>query len=74
MPGLPLAYVQKLLGHASATSTQRYARHDDDILDAFIEHANKFVTGKGEDSLASTRLEFHKRQIEMLENEFGGAA
>lgn len=71
--GLPLPYVQKLLGHASALSTQRYAKHDDDVLDAFIEHANKFVTGRGEDSLASTRIEFHKRQLEMLENEFKGA-
>ena len=72
--GLPLAYVQKLLGHASPTSTQRYARRDVDILDGFIEHANKYVTGRGEESLADTRREFHMRQIEMIENEFKDAA
>lgn len=72
--GLPFPYVQKLLGHASRTSTLRYARHDTDILDGFLEHANKYVTGRGEASLADTRKEFHLRQIEMIDNEFKGAA
>lgn len=68
-PGLPLVYVQRLLGHASSSSTQRYSRHDEDVLDAYIEHANMYVTGRGENSLAETRTMFHQRQIEMIEEE-----
>jgi len=69
-PGLPIVYVQRLLGHASASSTERYAKHDEDVLDAYIEHANKYLTGKGEDSIAETRTNFHLRQIEMIRVEF----
>lgn len=69
MPGLPLVYVQRLLGHASSSSTQRYSRHDEDVLDAYIEHANMYVTGRGIESLAETRTKFHRRQIEMIEKE-----
>jgi integrase len=69
IPGLPIVYVQRLLGHASASSTERYSKHDEDVLDAYIEHANKYVMGAGEESLAETRLNFHARQIEMLKEE-----
>jgi len=68
-PGLPLVYVQRLLGHASSSSTQRYSRHDENVLDAYIEHANMHVMSRGEDSLAETRTRFHQRQIEMIEEE-----
>jgi integrase len=69
-PGLPIVYVQRLMGHASASSTERYSRHDEDVLDAYIEHANKYVMGVGEESLAETRINFHVRQIEALKEEF----
>lgn len=68
-PGLPLVYVQRLLGHASSSSTQRYSQHDEDVLDAYIEHANMYVTGRGEESLAASRTRFHQRQIEIIKEE-----
>lgn len=70
IPGLPLVYVQRLMGHASSSSTMRYAKQDEDILDAYLEHANKYVMGQGEASLEETRVNFHSRQIEMLQQEF----
>lgn len=70
IPGLPLVYVQRLMGHASSSSTRRYARHDEDVLDAYIEHANRYLMGQGENALAETRISFHSRQIQMLEKEF----
>jgi integrase len=47
MPGLPIVYVQRLMGHASSSSIQRYSKHDEDVLDAYIEHANRLVVVEG---------------------------
>lgn len=41
--GLPMPVVKLLLGHASVTSTERYAKNDKDILRANIEYANRAI-------------------------------
>ncbi len=67
--GFPITYVKILMGHSSVTSTMKYAKHDTDIIDAYLQHANQYVTQRGEDSMKTIREEFHSRQLEILRNE-----
>ncbi|MBY0445953.1 MAG: site-specific integrase [Burkholderiales bacterium] len=68
-PGFPLAYVKILMGHSSITSTMKYARHDRDLIDAYFQHANQYITLRGEQSMSTIRQEFHIRQLEILQQE-----
>ena len=68
-PGLPLAYVKILMGHASITSTMKYAKHDTEVVDSYIQIANQRITASGEDSLATIRQEFYENQIKMIQRE-----
>lgn len=45
--GLPIGLVKQLMGHKSVTSTERYARHDVDLLRAELAFANALVFGSG---------------------------
>lgn len=65
-PGFPITYVKILMGHSSVTSTMKYAKHDTDIIDAYLQHANQYVSQRGEDSIKTIREEFHSRQLEIL--------
>lgn len=53
----------------SVTSTQKYAKHDTDVIEAYLQHANQYVTQQGEDSIRTIREEFHARQLEALRAE-----
>ncbi|KPX36978.1 tyrosine-type recombinase/integrase [Pseudomonas ficuserectae] len=68
-PGLPITYVKILMGHSKITSTMKYAKHDADMIEALIQHANQYVTQRGEDSLKTIRQSFYIRQLEILEAE-----
>lgn len=68
-PGFPMTYVKILMGHKSISSTNKYAKHDTDIIDAYIQHANQYVTQRGEDSLLTIRQDFYSRQLESLKQE-----
>jgi site-specific recombinase XerD len=68
-PGLPITYVKILMGHSKITSTMKYAKHDTDMIEALIQHANQYVTQRGEDSLKTIRQSFYIRQLEILEAE-----
>ena len=63
MPGLPMHIVQILMGHASISSTEKYAKHDEEVLNAYIEHGNNYIRKHGETSIQNSRLSFHERQI-----------
>lgn len=41
--GLPLAIVQKIMGHSIIDSTQKYARHDKDLIAIELEYANSLL-------------------------------
>lgn len=43
--GLPMPMVQKLMGHATQGATEKYARHDQDLIQAELEYANALVFG-----------------------------
>lgn len=68
-PGLPMAYVRIIMGHASLDSTAKYAKHDTDIVQAYIQHANQYVTQRGDKSFTGIREEFYLRQLEIIRTE-----
>lgn len=45
--GLAPALVQKLMGHAQINTTMKYARYDQDLIEAELAHANQMVFGTG---------------------------
>ena len=63
MPGLPMHIVQILMGHASILSTEKYEKHDEEVLNAYIEHGNNYIRKHGETSIQNSRLSFHERQV-----------
>ncbi len=68
-PGFPLTYVKILMGHSSITSTMKYARQDTDLIEAYFQHANQYVTQRGELSMHTIRQDFYTRQLEILQQE-----
>ncbi|MEB0149746.1 site-specific integrase [Pseudomonas sp. CCC2.2] len=68
-PGLPLTYVKILMGHSNITSTMKYAKHDTDLIEAYFQHANQYITLRGEQSMSTIRQEFYIRQLEILQQE-----
>ena len=69
LPGLPIAFVQVLMGHASLSSTSKYAKRDEDVINAYVEHANQQMRSNPQNSLLTVRRDFHKRQLDLIENE-----
>lgn len=46
--GLPLAIVQKIMGHKHAKDTAKYARDDRDLLEVELQNANMMLYGNGQ--------------------------
>lgn len=45
--GLPIVVVQKLMGHANLRATEKYARHDVDLIETELAYANAMVFDDG---------------------------
>jgi integrase/recombinase XerD len=41
--GLPIAIVQKIMGHSTLNATQKYARYDKDLISIELEYANSLI-------------------------------
>lgn len=62
--GLPITVVRLLMGHSSLSSTEVYARQDEELALAQIEYANEMIhTLDGTKSLDEIRISYHKNQI-----------
>tara|TARA_R110000765_G_scaffold426679_1_gene543342 strand:- start:10424 stop:11818 length:1395 start_codon:yes stop_codon:yes gene_type:complete len=63
--GLPLGYVKILMGHASLTSTEVYAREDLDLINFVISASNAYVRQKG---ITPKQLlgQYYTRQMKIL--------
>lgn len=59
--GLPIAIVQKIMGHATLGSTQKYARHDQELIAIELEYANSLLYNEKDSKL--TMLEMKKRAL-----------
>lgn len=68
-PGFPLTYVKILMGHSSITSTMKYAKQDTDRIEMYFQHANQYITQRGEQSMSTIRRDFFTRQLEILQQE-----
>lgn len=69
LPGLPPAYVQMLMGHASMSSTDKYAKRDQDLVNSYVKHANQQFMSNGDSSLLTVREDYHRCQIELIKRE-----
>jgi hypothetical protein len=68
--GLNIDVVQQVLGHTDLRSTQKYARHDHDLIEAELRFANAMVFGRGTTkSLAQMKLEALNSQVLKLKAE-----
>lgn len=68
--GLPIALVQQLMGHVNVKSTLKYARHDQDLMQLELQHANTMVfNGATPKSLVQLKFEALDAQIRKLRRE-----
>lgn len=67
--GLPIAIVQKIMGHSTIEATQKYARHDKDLIAAELEYANSLVYENSENlSLLELKKKVLRKQLIDLES------
>ncbi|WP_290644414.1 tyrosine-type recombinase/integrase [Aquabacterium sp.] len=70
--GLPIAFVQQLMGHAEEKSTLRYARYDKDLMQLELRHANAMVyNGAEPKSIDQLKLEALNAQVRKLQQQIG---
>jgi integrase len=68
--GLDIGVVQQMMGHADLRSTQKYARHDMDLIEAELRYANDMVFGKGgQRTLVQMKLDALNTQILKVQSE-----
>jgi len=77
--GLPMGLVKQLMGHKSIASTERYARHDLDVLEAELAYANAMVfgtaAGKSANQMKRDVLQSRLRTVEQaIEQEHAAKA
>jgi len=68
-PGLPMAYVKILMGHANIGSTTKYAKYDTDLIDAYIQMANQEIMHAGDHTLTTARQSYYSRQLASIQRE-----
>jgi integrase len=70
--GLPMPFVQQLMGHADQKSTMKYARYDRDLMEIELRHANALIFSSGTPkTLAQLRLDALNQKVGELEREMG---
>lgn len=68
--GLPIGVVKQLMGHSSVKVTEKYARHDADLLRAELAFANAMVFGNGSSkSLNQMRRDALQAKLRIIECE-----
>jgi integrase len=70
--GLPLPFVQQLMGHADVKSTMKYARVDEDLIRLELQHANAMIfDGATPKTLIQLKLEALNAQVLKLSQDLG---
>lgn len=73
--GLPMGIVQKLMGHKTQRATEKYARHDWDLIETELRYANLIVFEHGEaKSLIQLKREALLAKLEAVERELSGTS
>lgn len=66
--GLPLAYVQELMGHSSIESTKIYSRRDEEITQEMVAYANNIMFGGESLSPEQVQIRFYENKLNALES------
>ena len=67
--GLPISIVKLLMGHSSISSTEVYAKQDEDNVMAQIEYANQMVYRlDGSLTLNEIKMRYHQSEIDKIMN------
>lgn len=73
--GLPMSIVQKLMGHKTQKATEKYARHDMDLIEVELRYANLMVFGDGDvKSLNQLKLDALRSKVEAVAREIVNAS
>ncbi len=67
--GLPIAIVQKIMGHSTIGSTQKYARHDQDLISIELEYANSLLYNEKNNQLNLVEMKKRALTYQLLELE-----
>jgi integrase/recombinase XerD len=67
--GLPIQYVRILMGHESLSSTEVYAKEDEDILKEQIQYANELLFDANEVDLKMISLKYQESKLTQIKNE-----
>lgn len=67
--GLPIAIVQKIMGHSTILATQKYARHDKDLIAIELEYANSLLYKEKDNQLNLIEMKKRALQYQLLELE-----
>lgn len=71
--GLSIGVVQQIMGHAELKSTQKYARHDQDLIEVELRFANAMAFGRGSTkSLVQMKIDALNSQVVHLEAQLLG--
>lgn len=68
--GLDIGVVQQVMGHADLKSTQKYARHDQELIELELRFANAMVFGRGfTKSIVEMKIDALNSQVLKLDGE-----
>lgn len=67
--GLPIAIVQKIMGHSTIGATQKYARHDQDLIAIELEYANSLLYKEKNNQLNFVEMKKRALSYQLLELE-----
>lgn len=61
--GLPLVWVKILMGHSDISSTQIYAKSDEDLISSILAHSNQTVFSNNPPSISEVKIKYLKDEI-----------
>lgn len=67
--GLPIAIVQKIMGHSTIAATQKYARHDKELMAIELDYANSLIYRQKNNQLSLLEMKKKALQYQLLELE-----
>ncbi|GAA0811377.1 hypothetical protein GCM10009111_03790 [Colwellia asteriadis] len=67
--GLPIQYVRILMGHESLSSTEIYAKEDEDLLKAQIQYANELLFDANEIDLKMISFKYQESKLREVKEE-----
>lgn len=67
--GLPISIVQKIMGHSTVAATQKYARHDKELISVELEYANSLLYNPTDINVSLLDMKKKALQSQILELE-----